>query len=142
MLMIYLKGKRRLNGLNCRSHLEPCERALTSELAGSRLTPLQVALRPAHWSPENAFQAKIIRAFHRVCKMLTAKHNEKITLRMDFTAIADFNGAKRNIFDFITASLQSRWFWREACDGSLFTKAGNSPKTRGKYFLAVRKCFP
>jgi len=46
------------------------------------------------------------------------------------------------IFDFVTAGLQSRWFWREACDGSLFTKAGNSPKTRGKYFLAVRKYFP
>ena len=56
---VYLKGKRRLNGLNYRSYLELCERALTSELAGSRLTPLQVALRPVHWSPENAFQAKI-----------------------------------------------------------------------------------
>ena len=48
----------------------------------------------------------------------------------------------KSILNFITASLQSRWFWREACDGSLFTKAGNSPKTRGKYFPRCEKMFP
>jgi hypothetical protein len=52
---------------------------------------------------------------------------------------AEWNEA---IFDFITTSLQSRYLLREACDGSLFTKAGNSLRARVMYFFDVIKYFP
>ena len=132
---VYLKGKRRLNGLNYRSHLEQCERALTSELAGSRFTLLQVALRPAHWSPENAFQAKIIRAFHRGCKMLIA------TLRMDFTATADFEAEERSYFRFceMRCHTVAEGIWT-ADDESLFSISDEQNASEEQSSL-IRKMF-